>query len=163
MAPPSKLSIDVQEAICKHIEGGAFRKRAGALEGISERTITEWYSRGSREERGVYFEFFRAVNRAEATFQQNAIAALRAGSATNASLLLKWLGRRFPAEWGRQDNIVEISAVDQANQAEATRALLFQRLAALFPKPEAESSPRQIDEGQVAEFPVALTPNPKGS
>jgi hypothetical protein len=137
MARPTKLTPELQGEICTHIrETGMFRRRAAALVNVSEQTFSEWYSRGSREDEGIHHEFFLAINRAEAEFQHTACNMLKIGSTMNSSLLLKWLARRFPEEFGRRDNIVEESIEDRAAQALATRALLFSTLNKLFPKVE---------------------------
>jgi hypothetical protein len=158
MGRPSKLTPELQEAICAPIrEHGMFRRRAAALVGIPEVTISEWYTRGAREESGRYHEFYLAISKAEADFQSTCTQMLKAGSAGNPQLLLKWLARRFPEEYGRQDNVEVVSVEDRAAQAQAARNLLFERLERLFPPSvEAEIAPHAPDQAALPEGPTGV-------
>lgn len=143
MGRPSKLTPDLQEQICKPIrEYGMFRRRAAALVNIPEVTVSEWYTRGAREDAGRYHDFYLAINHAEAFFQDRALDTLKAGCAHNPQLLLKFLGRRFPEEFGRQDNVEVVSVEDQAAQEQAAISLLFERLERLLPE-SAETVPAE--------------------
>jgi hypothetical protein len=76
------------------------------------------------------------VNKAEATYQQTGLQTLHAAAATNPKNVQWVLGRRFPEEYGRRDNVQEIGAEDKASQTQAVRDLLMERLEKLLPEPE---------------------------
>lgn len=135
MARPTKLKPEIQAAICQHLEAGLFRKRAAALVGVDENTFCNWFQRGAAEDKGPFRDFYMAVLLAEAKVHQSATAMLQSGAPTNLKLLLSWLARRFPEEFGRRDNVEEKSVEDKNSQAQATRSLLVERLERLFPEP----------------------------
>src|SRR3712207_5676590 len=107
MARPTKLTPGIQAAICESLKSGLFRAAAASLVGIDEMTLSRWYHRGAREDRGAYRAFFLAVNKAEAEFQREATDMLRAFAARNPKHLQWLLSRRFPALYGRRDNVEE--------------------------------------------------------
>jgi hypothetical protein len=132
MARPTKLTKELQARICEHLEGGAPRRFAAGAVGIDENTFSRWFHRGAAAEAGnpserIYREFYVAVNRAEAVFEKTARDLILSGSKINPNLALKWLGRRFPAEYGRQDNVEQQNPEDKAAQAASLRQLLIER------------------------------------
>lgn len=132
--------------ICGHLETGVFRRDAAALVNIDEGTFSRWYSRGSHDdERGIYREFYLAVNKSEAQMKLSASMTLQAGAAQNPKLLLSWLGRRFPAQYGRKDNVEEIRPEDQAASTQQLRDELLEMAAKLAPEPE-EPTPAPVAE-----------------
>ncbi len=145
MARPTKLTKELQAKACELLAvDGLFRREVAALVGIDEVTFSRWYHKGSAEERGIYHEFFLAVNLAEAACQQAALATIKAAATKNPKHLQWFLSRRFPHQWGRRDNVEETRAEDQTAQALSLQQLLFERLTKLVPAPEepaAEGTP----------------------
>lgn len=124
--------------VCKHLEIGLPRRRVAGLAMIDESTFARWFTRGSSsDEKGLYRDFYLAVNEAEAKLQQSVIEMIRAGGAADPKLLLNFLGRRFPDEWGRRDNVEEARVEDQAAEAKALRDTLIER----FDKLQADDAP----------------------
>jgi hypothetical protein len=138
MGRPTKLTPEMRDKICAQLRNGLFRRHAAALAGIPEQTLSEWYHRGARDEKGVYRDFFHAVNAAEAEFAQAGSEMMRAAVAHNPKLMQWFLSRRFPELYGRRDNVEDKSVEDRAAQAQATRTLLIERLERLFPDTEAK-------------------------
>lgn len=135
MARPSKLTPQLQAEICRLIaEDGLFRGAAASLVDVDEATVSRWYTRGAREEKGPYRAFHLAVAKAEATFQQTATTMLKASSARNPKILQWILSRRFPHQYGRRDNVELVNADDQAADAQQLRELLMARLTKLAPE-----------------------------
>jgi hypothetical protein len=159
VARPTKLTAEVQQQICEHLKAGLFRRAAAGLVGVDEQTVSRWYHRGASEQRGLYREFYVAVNRAEAEFMQGATETLQAAATTNPKHVQWLLSRRFPELYGRRDNVDAKSPEDQAADTAALRELLLDRLGkflpdepvaaepTLEPAPAPAPAPAQVDEG----------------
>ncbi|QSQ17189.1 hypothetical protein [Myxococcus landrumensis] len=143
MAPPTKLTHELIGAFCEHLRNGLFRRAAAGLVGVEEHSISRWFHRGASEARGLYREFFVAVNRAEAEFMQSATETLQAASTTNPKHVQWLLSRRFPELYGRRDNVEAKSPEDQAADTVALRELLIDRLGKFLPDEPAPSDVAQ--------------------
>ncbi|WP_254624087.1 hypothetical protein [Myxococcus sp. CA033] len=110
-----------------------FRRAAAGLVGVDEQTVSRWFHRGASEQRGLYREFFVAVNRAEAEFMQGATETLQAAATTNPKHVQWLLSRRFPELYGRKDNVEAKSPEDQSADTAALRELLIDRLGKFLP------------------------------
>jgi hypothetical protein len=131
VARPSKLTPDLQAAICLAIaDKGLFRRAAAALVDIDETTLSRWYTLGSSEDAEPrYRDFFLAINRAESTFQSACHDKLAADGD------VRWiLSRRFPGQYGRKDNAVEMNAADDAANSAALKRSLLDKFDRLFPE-----------------------------
>ncbi|TQF12489.1 hypothetical protein FJV41_28820 [Myxococcus llanfairpwllgwyngyllgogerychwyrndrobwllllantysiliogogogochensis] len=133
MARPTKLTPELQQQICDHLRSGLFRRAAAGLVGVDEQTLSRWFHRGASEPRGLYREFFVAVNRAEAEFMQGATETLQAAATTNPKHVQWLLSRRFPELYGRRDNVESKSPEDQTADTAALRELLIDRLGKFLP------------------------------
>lgn len=140
MGRPPKLNADLQEQIVLAIrEDGLFHKDAAAIVGIDEKTFSRWFTAGAHEDaKPLYRAFYLAVCKAEADFKHEAHKSLKAASASNPKFLLSFLGRRFPAQYGRKDNVEDRSAEDRAADQAALRETLLERVDRLFAPPPAE-------------------------
>ncbi|MBZ4336438.1 hypothetical protein [Corallococcus sp. AS-1-12] len=138
MARPTKLTPEIQAAICAHLERGLFRRAVAALVGVDDQTLSRWFHRGAGEERGLYRDFFLAVSAAEARFMQSSTEMLLATAANNPRHVQWLLSRRFPELYGRRDNVEEKAPEDRAADEVALRELLMERLGRFLPDaPEA--------------------------
>jgi UDP-N-acetylmuramoylalanine-D-glutamate ligase len=77
MARPTKLTPEVQAAICAHVRAGGYTKTAARAAGVARDTFHEWMRRGVAEEAGPYRDFYDAVERARAEHELDLIALLR--------------------------------------------------------------------------------------
>lgn len=73
----TKLTPDLQEAICKHIENGATLKVAAASESVFKQRLHEWREKGKAEPDGIYGQFPDSVERARARFETNTLKRLQ--------------------------------------------------------------------------------------
>ncbi|WP_338865165.1 hypothetical protein [Myxococcus stipitatus] len=141
MARPTKLTPERQSEICAHLERGLFRRAAAGLTGIEEHTLSQWYHRGAGEERGLYRDFYLAVNAAEAKFMAGATDMLQSAASHNPKHVQWLLSRRFPDLYGRRDNVEAQAPEDKAADEQALRELLMERLGRFLPdEPEPEAS-----------------------
>jgi len=127
---PTKLTPEVQDAIVEAIrDRGMYRQDAAALVGVSERSVTEWFTSGAREDaKPAHREFYLAIMKAEAEFINAGLKTITDASAHQPKLMLSLLGRRFPGKFGRRDNTVDRSAEDKAADAAAVRESVIERL-----------------------------------
>lgn len=75
---PTKLTPTVQAILIEAIEIGAHYETACALAGITFQTFRNWQIRGEKAGKGVYFEFFESLTRAEAKNEVDRLAEWRA-------------------------------------------------------------------------------------
>lgn len=151
MAPPSKLTPELQAEICGHLERGLFRRAVAGLVGVSEQTLSRWFHRGANEQRGSYRAFHLAVSAAEARFMQSATDMLMAAASHNPKHVQWLLSRRFPELYGRKDNVEAHAPEDKAADERALRELLMDRLGRFLPDAqELEASAATDGEGDDA-------------
>lgn len=108
MARPTKLDPERQERIVDAIRAGSYAEPACRAAGIAESTFYRWLQRGEAEGRGIYAEFARAVRRAEAEAELNAVDVVQAHMPSDWRAAIAFLERRYPARWRRQTS-AEIS------------------------------------------------------
>jgi hypothetical protein len=136
-----KLNKQLQAEVCAYLEKGNTRRASSALVHVDEATFSRWFHRGARDERGPYRDFYLAVLEAEAKCQDQGIETFKLALPRNPKLMLNFLSRRFPADWGRRDNVEQISVEDMATKQQQTRELLLERLEKLLPENDEEAQP----------------------
>jgi hypothetical protein len=135
---PSKLTPDVQDTICQHIELGQFQHIAAALAGISDETFWRWMRQGEDVvEEGTgrvlqvapkRFRLFRAAvlqarTKCEAAMVVNVRLAAQNGDWKAAAF---WLERVFPERWGRRTRLEHVG--EGGGPVKAEVAVDFDRL-----------------------------------
>ena len=103
MGRKTKLTPQVQSTICKLIKSGNYIKTACHAVGIREATYLNWLSWGEQQGKGLYFEFFVAVKRAEAQAITRNVAIIQKASHDTWQAAAWWLERKFPQEWGKKE------------------------------------------------------------
>ncbi len=63
---PTKLTPVVQKILVETVAVGAHYETACKLAGIDFQTLRNWMIRGEKEGKGIYFEFFESLTRAQA-------------------------------------------------------------------------------------------------
>ncbi len=133
---PTKLTPEVQEAICKALERGEVHVHAAEHGGISETTYYEWRTRGEEGEQ-PFAEFLEATTRAEAKgrrlvfekIRQHAVNDWRAGA---------WLlERRYPQYYGRAAR-VDLKVESKVEIDHDLAASAIEKLRAAIAKAEVE-------------------------
>ena len=78
MGRPCKLTPEVQDRIAAAVRAGAYRQIAATLAGINERTLYDWLAKGKDGKRdGKFVQFYQAIKRAEAEWEQEQAEAIR--------------------------------------------------------------------------------------
>jgi hypothetical protein len=97
---PSKLTPEIENAICKQLELAVPEKYAAESNGIDESIFHDWMKKGAE---GIkpYADFCRAVKRARARAVGNLTARALAGGA-GSSQATWFLERRYPKDYGPQ-------------------------------------------------------------
>ncbi len=113
----TKLTPEVVGRLCAALSVGATRKDAAILSGISYETFRRWMNRGEQDvhdaEAGLPLEsgrppevktdhavFCMAILKAEATIAMRLEMVIYDAALNDPFVALKWLERRYPAEWG---------------------------------------------------------------
>lgn len=108
---PTELTPAVQDTLADLLRRGMTRQAAAAAVGIGWATLKEWVARGEgtdpdREPTEIYAAFAAAIREAEASFEAEAIADIRAattfGGAPDWKAKAWLLERRFPEQWGNR-------------------------------------------------------------
>ena len=73
---PTKLTPEVQAAICEHLANGATLEVAAQAEGITRQTVTNWRMAGGKGTE-PYAAFLVASERARARFETDTLSRLR--------------------------------------------------------------------------------------
>jgi hypothetical protein len=108
---PTKLTLELQEAICKHIEKGNYPAKAAIHEGINESTFYAWMKRGQEETEGKFMEFSKSIKKAENIAEAFHLENIRKAATGEDNGNPVWqasawyLERRYPDSWGRRDRV----------------------------------------------------------
>jgi hypothetical protein len=106
MARPTRLTPEVQEAVCEAIRHGATYQAAAEAAGIAYSTFNEWH----KDIRPKYVKFSEAIRRANADAQLDLLAKI-GNQADKDWRAAAWiLERRFKSDFG--------AAVDVTTQGE---------------------------------------------
>jgi transposase len=104
----TKLTPELCEEICRHIEQGNYAKTACALCDVGESTYYDWKARGEKASSGKFKEFLESIKKAERKAQAHQVQLILSAAEkhpmnwTAAAWLLE---RRFPDEWGNREEI----------------------------------------------------------
>lgn len=103
---PTKLTPDVQTAVCYAIQTGCYYETAAQLGGIDKTTFWRWMRAGEKAETGEFRDFYQAVLAAEADAEVRAVELWRSGMADNWQAARDFLARRHPERWGPMERTV---------------------------------------------------------
>jgi hypothetical protein len=107
---PDKLTPERQEIIVKLLRFCNYRITACRAAGITYETFLNWMKRGKKEKKGKYFEFFCAVEKAEAEGEAHAVVEIM--QSRNPRVILDLLARKYPDRWGTQGRIEHSGQVE---------------------------------------------------
>jgi len=103
MARPTKLNDDVQKKIVNAVAAGNYYEAACALAGIEYRTFRYWMEKGEAAKSGKYFQFFHAIEQAQARAEVTVVANWKAQIPYSWQAARDFLARRFPDRWKPQE------------------------------------------------------------
>ena len=161
MARPTKLTIEITEAIAKTVEAGNFIETAAALAGVSRTTLRVWLSRGNKARSGLYREFRDRIKGAQAKAEIDDVERIE----TAASDPKQWqaaawrLERRNWKRWGKKDKLQsEISGPNKKPiQTESFRYSVA--IAGIAPRPMEDSEPFGTDQSDLDGPPLGKVAN----
>lgn len=103
---PTKLTPELQRLVCDTLRRGAYLETAAALAGVDRTTLQEWLRRGGREEDGIYVDFSRAVQTAQAEAEMRDLDRIDAAAEAGAWQASAWrLERKHSGRWGRPGSL----------------------------------------------------------
>lgn len=108
---PDMLTPKLQKAICKRIEKGNYPAKSAIQEGISKDTYYYWMRRGRKEKEGRYYNFLKAIKKAESIAETVYLEQVRKAATGEETGKPVWqaaawyLERRYPDSWGRRDRV----------------------------------------------------------
>jgi hypothetical protein len=114
---PSKLTPDVVDRLLTAIRQGMYFTSACTYAGIHDATFHYWMAKGRKETSGEYFDFFVAVQQAEAQAELAALTFWRAQFPHDWRAAATMLARRHPDRWapreqGQSEVVVNIKHTD---------------------------------------------------
>lgn len=95
MARPTKLTPEVEKAICDAIRDGLTYQAAAEVSGIAVSTLNEWL----KDERPRFIQFSEAVRRANAEAKKELLRRIREASRKDWRAAAWILERRFSDEY----------------------------------------------------------------
>jgi hypothetical protein len=103
---PVALTPEVQQAIIVSLTKGNYLNTACESSGVTRWTFYHWKNRFDEgdPDAQIYADFFNSIKRASAIGEALALERLQTGS-TGWQAYAWFLERRFPARWGRKDQL----------------------------------------------------------
>ena len=102
---PTKLTPDVQERLLSALRAGNYIEPSCTYAGITHQTFLNWKERGEHEQRGPYFEFLVAANKAMADAEIRAVAQWQQAMPENWQAVRDFLDRRHPDRWRKREEV----------------------------------------------------------
>jgi hypothetical protein len=96
----TKLTPEVEQAICQAILAGNGLEVAAEYVGIASRTIRRWRARGQKAKSGPFVRFVRAIKKAQAQAEVRNVALIQEAGARTWQAAAWFLERRHPQRWG---------------------------------------------------------------
>lgn len=97
---PSSLSEETKRVFTSALLSLHTVEDAATLAGIDVSTVHRWIASGRKAERGMYREFYDAVENAKAKAKGSLVSKVVVEARKDPKLALKVLERRYPKEWG---------------------------------------------------------------
>ena len=98
-----KLTPERQAEIVKFIEAGNYANVAAVCAGIHPETFSNWMKWGRERRKGIYFEFFDAIQKAEARGEARHVLNIANESKKNWQASAWYLERKHFERWGRRE------------------------------------------------------------
>lgn len=106
MAPPTKLTPELQQKICEFVKAGSYPEASIVAAGVSPRTARRWLERGDKARSGPYHDLVLAMARAHAIAKVAKVAVVsKAANAGDWRASAWWLERTDPEHYGRHDQL----------------------------------------------------------
>jgi hypothetical protein len=130
LSRPSKLTPALQQKVCDAVRVGNGFDVAAGFAGIDKTTFHRWMKRGARATRGLYRDFYLAVQKASSDAETRALAIVNKAAPEDWRAAAWFLERKSPERWGRREHhevdanikgTVKVTADDAV--AELTRLL----------------------------------------
>jgi transposase len=133
----SKLTEEMTQVICDNIELGLSYNLTCQAAGITFETFNEWMKSGFAGKEKKFCVFFDSVRAAESACAKGCLERIRASAEEGSVSCDMWLlERRYPADYGRKENISMKSQTEALNlnvditadEIEKRRSALLSRL-----------------------------------
>jgi hypothetical protein len=99
----TKLTPEVERAICQAILAGNALEVAAAYAGITSRTVRRWRARGEKAKTGQFVRFVRALKKAQASAEVRNVAVIQEAATKTWQCAAWWLERKYPQRWALRD------------------------------------------------------------
>lgn len=101
----TKLTPELQERLCSAISAGNYYEAACSYAGIDYTTFWGWMKRGEKAGKGVFFDFFKAIQKAQADSEVSIVANWKKQIPEDWKAARDFLARRFPERWGPKETL----------------------------------------------------------
>ena len=105
MGRKTKLTPELHDRIVQFIRAGNYIRTACLACGIDEATYFNWMKWGKQANTGVFFEFFKALKKAEAEAEARLVTQVNLAGPKNWQAAMTMLERKFPERWGKRDKV----------------------------------------------------------
>jgi len=100
---PIEFTEEKRAKVIALVKAGNYKKVAAAACGIHYDTLMYWQTRGKREEKGMYREFYEALEQAEGEGEARLVVKIVEDGSWQA--LMTILERKYPERWGRLSRV----------------------------------------------------------
>lgn len=101
MGRPSKLTPELVRKAEQLLAAGNYTTTVCDFLGIDRSTWYKWLEKGRKANRGLYFDFFNTIKRAEAESEVRAVTGILKAGANQWQAFAWFLERKFPERWRR--------------------------------------------------------------
>ena len=106
MGMKTKLNNDLIKQIAKMVEMGTPSKYVAQAVGVDVTTWYKWLQRGEKAKKGIYFDLFKAVKKAEGRAIERNVSIIQKAAIDNWQAAAWWLERRYPEEFGKKSETI---------------------------------------------------------
>jgi predicted DNA-binding protein YlxM (UPF0122 family) len=140
MSAECKLTPEITEIICEHIEKGNSFETAAQAVGICRDTIYDWMKRGEKSEPN-FLQFLQSIKKARAKAEMRYVAVIdkAAASEKNWTAAAWWLERTNSKQWGNK----------QETKIEHSGKITFEQLRELLKSDEPTGSNKTVNADPV--------------
>lgn len=101
MGRPTKLTPELAKKAEQLLAAGNYVTTVCDYLGIDRSTWYKWLEQGKNANRGLYFDFFNTVKKAEAESEVRAVTGILKAGGSQWQALAWFLERKFPDRWKR--------------------------------------------------------------
>lgn len=123
MGRPTKLTPELLKKAEQLLAAGNYVTTVCDYLGIDRSTWYKWLEQGRKANKGLYFDFFHTVKKAESEAEIRAVTGILKAGNTNWQAFAWFLERKYPDRWKRDRGADTSDVSDEGEGASLAEAL----------------------------------------